>query len=258
MVWSPKATIQFANDLITASLVFDENSDTRAAIQGIANALISSAIENDPTLAANVAQAANTAVGDALANAKVVSATDGADPSDPDVVGAVGDEAGTPSRWLRFNAKGMPSRGALAALAEAGIMIAGPKVDQADPTAVGAIGDQLGSPSPWLRWTATGMPSPGAMRALGDAGIPSTATVTDPHDPDAVLAIGDSLGNPTWLRADAQGLPTPRVARIIWRMLHIYVGPTEPTFFPPGSHYLWFVFDWTTGEFLDIRKGVGI
>lgn len=76
MAWTPKATLQFANDLITASLVEDITSETRAAIQAIANALFSSAVAADPTLAANVLAAAEVAVTDAAATGRFVKALD--------------------------------------------------------------------------------------------------------------------------------------------------------------------------------------
>lgn len=62
MAWIPKAQIEFANDLITASLVLDEGSGTRVAIQQIASALISAAVAADPTLASAVISAIDARV----------------------------------------------------------------------------------------------------------------------------------------------------------------------------------------------------
>ncbi|KTS09027.1 hypothetical protein [Microbacterium testaceum] len=69
--WIAKAEIAFANDLITASLALDPDSGTRAAFQLIADSLISGAIAADPTLAANVTQAAVSAVGAELAGRSI-------------------------------------------------------------------------------------------------------------------------------------------------------------------------------------------
>ncbi|MCT2085026.1 hypothetical protein M3D75_02750 [Microbacterium enclense] len=73
--WTPKATIQFANDLITASLVLEPESDTRAAIQAIADVLISAALAADPTLASSVAAAAAAAVDGELADRAILQTT---------------------------------------------------------------------------------------------------------------------------------------------------------------------------------------
>lgn len=67
MAWTPKATIQFANDIITASLVLDEDSATREAVQGIASALITAALLADPTLAENLTEVATTVVEERIA-----------------------------------------------------------------------------------------------------------------------------------------------------------------------------------------------
>lgn len=73
--WTPKAMIQFANDLVMATTVLDEESETRAAIQAIADALISAALAADPTLAASVAAAASSAVEGELASRALLQTT---------------------------------------------------------------------------------------------------------------------------------------------------------------------------------------
>lgn len=60
MPWKPKAQIAFANDLITASLALDPNSETRAALEQISEALLEAAVAADPTLVATVGQAVQT------------------------------------------------------------------------------------------------------------------------------------------------------------------------------------------------------
>lgn len=73
--WTPKAMIQFANDLVMATTVLDEDSETRAAIQAIADALISAALAADPTLAASVTAAASAAVSGELASRAILQTT---------------------------------------------------------------------------------------------------------------------------------------------------------------------------------------
>ena len=73
--WTPKAMIQFANDLVMATTVLDEDSETRAAIQGIADVLISAALAADPTLAGSVSAAATAAVEDELASRALLQTT---------------------------------------------------------------------------------------------------------------------------------------------------------------------------------------
>ncbi|MBQ9918004.1 MAG: hypothetical protein IJO71_12505 [Microbacterium sp.] len=75
MAWVPKTFLQFANDLVTASLILDEDSESRAAIQGIANVLISAAIAADPSLAASVGAAASAAVSGEIAARALLQTT---------------------------------------------------------------------------------------------------------------------------------------------------------------------------------------
>lgn len=77
MVWSPKATIALANDLVTASLVLEVGSDTRAAIQSVADVLISSALAADPTLAATLETVAIGKVDEAISTRLLVQAQAG-------------------------------------------------------------------------------------------------------------------------------------------------------------------------------------
>ncbi|MDI9889989.1 sialate O-acetylesterase [Microbacterium sp. IEGM 1404] len=74
MAWKPKAQIQFANDLVTASLALDPDSETRAAIQSIASLLITDALQADPTLAANLTAVATALVSERVAAEDLVSA----------------------------------------------------------------------------------------------------------------------------------------------------------------------------------------
>lgn len=104
MVWTPKAQITLANDLITATLVLDEDSQSRAAIQSIADALITAAIAADPTLAANVIAAADAAVADALAAESIVTSAPFVPEFDDDE-GFLADEGGVPSR-VGFDVQG--------------------------------------------------------------------------------------------------------------------------------------------------------
>ncbi|KEP75856.1 hypothetical protein HR12_20885 [Microbacterium sp. SUBG005] len=67
--WVPKANILFANDQVMASEINRDDSDTRAAIQAIADALITAALQADPDLGAQLAQAIGTAVPPAVSAA---------------------------------------------------------------------------------------------------------------------------------------------------------------------------------------------
>lgn len=73
MAWTPKAAIQLATDLTMAVTTLDPGSQFRAAIQGVADAILTAAISADPTLAANVTAAATEAVQDALAAGNVAT-----------------------------------------------------------------------------------------------------------------------------------------------------------------------------------------
>lgn len=73
MPWMPEAEIALANDLVTASLVLEEGSDTREAIQAIASALITNALQADPNLAANLTTVAATLVQQRIAAEDLVS-----------------------------------------------------------------------------------------------------------------------------------------------------------------------------------------
>jgi pimeloyl-ACP methyl ester carboxylesterase len=76
MTWNPKASIEIANDLVTAALLMDEDSAARGAIEAIAGALITAALEADPTLAANLTEVATTLIEDRIASEQLLRATD--------------------------------------------------------------------------------------------------------------------------------------------------------------------------------------
>lgn len=76
MPWTPKATIQFANDVITASLALDPESETRAALQQISSALLTQAIAEDPTLASELVAASGPALDAAVAARDLLASTD--------------------------------------------------------------------------------------------------------------------------------------------------------------------------------------
>ncbi|QLD10876.1 hypothetical protein [Microbacterium oleivorans] len=67
--------IALANDLVMAAEILRPDSDSRAAIQTIANALISTAIATDPTLSENVVAAAAAAVDTELGTRALLQST---------------------------------------------------------------------------------------------------------------------------------------------------------------------------------------
>lgn len=243
--------IAASGDVTTGANIRQEGSASREAVIEVIEPVAAGIIAQDPTLA----QAAADKVDEVLQDAGVPSTGTTTDPDN--AIAAIGDANGVPTRWLRWDAGGMPSTGALAAMSEAGLTIAGSTTDPNDPNAVGALGDAAGQPTAY-RWDGFGRPSVGALAKFAEVGIPASVDVTDPQDRDAVGAIGDAYGNPTeWLRWDARGMPSRGAMRAIWRMLGMYRGPVEPTFFPTGVTYTWLVTDPSTGELLDIRNGVG-
>lgn len=137
MAWTPKALIALANDLVMSVMILDEGSETRAAIQGIANQLISQALTADPTLAGQLLQVATQKVDEAIAAKNIVQAVivtlDG-----ESTVGIV-DRDGKflpGAQWDKF---GRPTDGMMGVFANRSMLRAGEKIESAK-----SIVDSLG------------------------------------------------------------------------------------------------------------------
>lgn len=127
--WTPKAQIALANDLVMSVTVLDEDSQTRAAIQGIANKLISQALVADPTLAGQVLQVATQKVDEAIAAKNIVQAVvvnlDG-----ESAVGIV-DVNGKFLPGAQWDEFGRPTDGMMSTFANRGMIRAGENVESA-------------------------------------------------------------------------------------------------------------------------------